>query len=205
MKTSYILFCGRRKIYTLVWCTLVISSTIAGVLNAATYTVTRTMPDDNNPGSLRWCMNGANLNAGPDTIVFSIPGTGPQVIAPIVQLPVLTDQAGVLIDGLSQPGTWAGANPPSTANLLIVLDGTNAGASHGIWIFSSNNTIQGSRTGSGFRPGLIYHRITTSTATLSALTRPARLTWGTVGTSRACGQVSISSVRQVLPESLSTT
>jgi hypothetical protein len=112
-------------------------------VEGATYTVTRVAPDDNNPGSLRWCMNGANFNAGPDTIVFNIPGTGPHVIVPIAQLPVLTDQAGVLIDGLSQPGTWAGANPPSTANLLIVLDGIIAGPSHGIWIFSSNNTIQG--------------------------------------------------------------
>ncbi len=115
-------------------------------VEGATYTVTRTAPDDNNPGSLRWCMNGANFNAGPDTIVFNIPGPpppSPQVIMPDSQLPILTDQAGVLIDGLSQPGTWAGANPPSTANLLVVLDGINAGASHGIHIISSNNTIQG--------------------------------------------------------------
>ena len=88
-------------------------------------------------------MNGANVSPGPDTIVFNIAGTGPFVIPVVAQLPVLTDQAGVLIDGLSQPGTWPGANPPSTANLLIVIDGMNAGAAHGIHVYSSNNTIQG--------------------------------------------------------------
>jgi hypothetical protein len=113
------------------------------LVEGATFTVTRTAPDDNNPGSLRWCMNGANMNGVADTIVFNIPGTPPYVIVPDSQLPILTDQAGVLIDGFSVPGTGAGANPPSTANLLVVLDGINALASHGIHIFSSNNTIQG--------------------------------------------------------------
>jgi hypothetical protein len=113
-------------------------------LGAATYVVNRTMPDDNNPGSLRWCMNAANFNPGiQDTIIFQIPGTGPFVIMPDSQLPLLNDQAGVIIDGLSQAGSSAGASPPSTATLMIVIDGTNAGASHGIWIVSSNNTIQG--------------------------------------------------------------
>lgn len=124
-------------------CFLISGLIVPSLLSALTFTVTRVAPDDNNPGSLRWCMNGANTNPGPDTILFNIPGAGPHVIVPVMQLPVLTDQAGVLIDGLSQPGTWAGASPPSTANLLIVLDGINAGASHGIWVFSSNNVIQG--------------------------------------------------------------
>ncbi len=89
-------------------------------------------------------MNSANFNAGiQDTIVFQITGTGPFVIMPDSQLPLLNDQAGVIIDGLSQAGSSPGANPPSTANLMIVIDGTNAGAVHGIWIVSSNNTIQG--------------------------------------------------------------
>lgn len=124
-------------------CFLLMVAAMPLLVGAATFTVTRTAPDDNLPGSLRWCMNGANNNAGPDTILFNIPGPGPHVIAPAAQLPVLTDQAGVLIDALSQPGAGAGASPPSTANLLIVLDGTNAGAAHGVWVFSSNNVIQG--------------------------------------------------------------
>jgi hypothetical protein len=143
MENSNMLFCRQGLIYDFFCSTLILSLFIPCSLEAATFVVNRTIPDDNNPGSLRWSMNGANMNPGPDTIVFNIGGAGPYVIAPIMQLPVLTDQAGVLVDGLSQPGTWAGANPPSTANLLIVLDGTNAGAAHGIHIWSSNNTIQG--------------------------------------------------------------
>jgi len=115
-----------------------------GSASGATYIVSRTAPDDNNPGSLRWCMNSANFNAGaPDTIMFQIPGTGPFTIFPDSQLPILTDPAGVVLDGLSQIGASAGANPPSTATLMIVIDGSNAGPAHGIWIVCSNNLIQG--------------------------------------------------------------
>lgn len=116
---------------------------ILSFLDGATYTVTVAAPDANVPPTLRFFMNAANANPGPDTILFNIPGTGPHVIMPDSQLPVLTDQAGVIIDGLSQPGATAGGNPPASANLMIVLDGTNAGAVHGIWIVSSYNTIQG--------------------------------------------------------------
>lgn len=115
-----------------------------GNARGATYIVSRTAPDDNNPGSLRWCMNSANFNAGaPDTIIFQIPGTGPFTIFPDSQLPILTDPAGVLIDGLSQTGASAGGNPPSTATLMIIIDGSNAGPAHGIWIMSPDNFIQG--------------------------------------------------------------
>ncbi len=110
---------------------------------AATYTVMVAGPDANVPPTLRFFMNQANANPGPDTILFNIPGAGPHVIMPDSQLPILTDQAGVIINGLSQPGASAGGNPPASANLQIVLDGTNAGAVHGIWIVSSYNTIQG--------------------------------------------------------------
>ncbi len=67
-------------------------------------------------------------------------------------LPPLRDIAGtgaVLIDGLSEPGAFAGANPPSTATLLIVLDGSGILPSwppnycHGLHILSPNNTVQG--------------------------------------------------------------
>ena len=123
---------------------LLILILMTGNLSGATYIVNRTAPDDNNPGSLRWCMNAANFNAGaPDTIIFQIPGTGPFTIFPDSQLPPLVDLAGVFIDGFSQTGASAGRNPPSTATLMIVIDGSNAGPSHGIWILSPNNTIQG--------------------------------------------------------------
>lgn len=143
MKNSSQMLCSKHPLYLVFYCLLILLYGFPDILNAATYAVNRTVPDDNNPGSLRWCMNGANFNPGPDTIIFNIGGTGPFVIAPIIPLPVLTDQAGVLIDGLSQPGSWAGTNPPSTANLMIVLDGANAGMAHGIHVYSSNNIIQG--------------------------------------------------------------
>ncbi|MCB8979004.1 MAG: hypothetical protein H6657_16445 [Ardenticatenaceae bacterium] len=69
------------------------------------------------------------LNAlGPDTsphrIEFDISGTGPFTIMPASELPTIT--VPVIIDGETQPG----ANCPTSntpANLLIVLDGSNAG------------------------------------------------------------------------------
>ena len=107
---------------------------------AATFTVNNT--NDSGPGSLRDAINAANANLGQDTIIFAIPVAGVQTIFPLSQLPPLMDPSGVLIDGLSQPGASAGFRPP-TFNLLIEIDGANAGASHGIWIKSSNNIIRG--------------------------------------------------------------
>jgi len=124
-------------------CVIVSLIAIVSHLTGATFTVTTTTPDLNVIGTLRWAMNSANFAIGPDTIVFNIPGTGPQVIMPDSQLPILVDQAGVFIDGLTQTGASAGLNPPTTATLMVVIDGINAGAVHGIWIMSSNNTVQG--------------------------------------------------------------
>ncbi|MGB7055405.1 MAG: T9SS type A sorting domain-containing protein [bacterium] len=143
MKSSCVLHFGGDLIRPLGICIIVSLFAIVPLMNGATFTVTIAAPDANIPGTLRFAMNSANFNPGADTIVFTIPGTGPFVIMPDSQLPLLTDQAGVIIDGLSQAGSSAGGNPPSTANLMIVIDGTNAGAVHGIWIVSSYNTIQG--------------------------------------------------------------
>ncbi len=92
-------------------------------------------------GSLRAAMLSANAIPGKDTIIFNIPG--PSTIYPQSQLPILTDTFGVFIDGLTQPGASTGANPPSTATLMIEVNGIAAGGSHGFWIMSSHNTIQG--------------------------------------------------------------
>ena len=112
-------------------------------LKAGIYTVVNT--NDTGAGSLRAAIIAANANGIPDTIVFNITGTGVQTIRPLSQLPQLTDPAGVFIDGFTQGGGAAspGANPPSTATLLIELNGSAAGLSHGLWITSPNNTIQG--------------------------------------------------------------
>ncbi len=113
-----------------------------GYLYGNTYTVNNTN-DTNTPGTLRWAIIQANLNAGQDTILFNIPGPGLHTIHPVSQLPQLIDTAGLFINGLSQPGASAGPNPPATCILLVEINGANAGASHGFWILSPNNTIQG--------------------------------------------------------------
>jgi hypothetical protein len=113
-----------------------------GVLSAATYTVTHT--GDIGVGSLRWALTQANVpGSGLDIIDFNIPGVGVQTIYPLSQLPPLLDTAGVFIDGLTQPGASPGTNPPSSCTLMIEVNGMMAGASHGFWILSPNNTIQG--------------------------------------------------------------
>jgi hypothetical protein len=113
-------------------------------LHAATFTVVNT--NDAGPGSLRQAMLSANANGVPDVIDFNIPGPGPYVIRPLSALPMIMD-SGTFIDGFTQVGpagaATPGVNPPSTAQLLIELDGSLAGASHGIHIMSSDNTVQG--------------------------------------------------------------
>ncbi len=113
-----------------------------GSLRGATFVVTNVL-DTNTPGTLRFAMNQANANGLPDTIVFNIPGPGPVTIFPTMQLPILFDPAGVMIDGLTQPGSNPGVNPPSTATLMVIINGINAGPSHGFWTLCSNNTFQG--------------------------------------------------------------
>jgi hypothetical protein len=109
----------------------------------ATFWVTNTT-DNANPGSLRWAITQANGNAGPDSIHFGIAGAGPHTIFVLSQLPQLADPTGgTVINGFTQTGSAPGANPPATANLLIVLDGSNAGPSHGIWITTAMNEIHG--------------------------------------------------------------
>jgi len=114
---------------------------VPGNLMGATFTVVNTA--DAGSGSLRDAINLANGNTGSDIIDFNIPGVGPHFIFIQSQLPPLIDPAGVIIDGLTQSGANPGANPPSTATLMVVINGMNAGGAYGLWILSSNNTIQG--------------------------------------------------------------
>ena len=93
--------------------------------------------------SLRWAILQANASTGPDIITFEIPGEGPHVIMPASPLPPLTDPAGVIINGLSQKGSGLGSNPPATLRLRIVLDGSNAGSTPGLWILSPQNQVTG--------------------------------------------------------------
>jgi hypothetical protein len=116
--------------------------------HAATYTVTNTTDATGN--CLRWAISVANASPGPDLIDFNIPGPGPHTIFLMLALPPLWDYSGgTTIDGLTQPGAFAGSNPPSTATLMVVLDGSAIipafppNYRHGIWVVSPNNTVQG--------------------------------------------------------------
>jgi len=126
---------------TALYAILVVNTILMTLLSGASFTVTDTL--DSGPGTLRDAMTLANNNAGTDTILFQIPGTNCHTIHLAAKLPQIDDPYGILIDGLSQAGALSGNTPPSTAVLKIVLDGTNAGASHGLFIRSSYNKIQG--------------------------------------------------------------
>jgi hypothetical protein len=127
---------------TLLICMVVVSLALPGTLGAMTFTVTDTA--HTGPGSLRDAISLAEaFRPTADTIRFNIPYAGIQRIFLWSQLPALTDTAGVLIDGFSQPGASAGAQPPSTANILIQVEGSLAGPCHGFVIASPNNTIRG--------------------------------------------------------------
>jgi parallel beta-helix repeat protein len=110
-------------------------------VQARTFTVTSAAGSGSN--SLAWAISQANFYFGHDTIAFNIPGSGVHRIQPTTQLPYLVDPTGVLIDGLSQPGSFAGSKPPATSLLKIELNGALAYQAHGLWIKSSNNVIRG--------------------------------------------------------------
>jgi hypothetical protein len=98
--------------------------------------------NDTGTGSLRKMIEEANNSAEPDIIVFSIPSCdGACLIQPMTPLPPLTDSE-IIIDGYSQIGSIM-ATDSSSATILIQIDGSNAGAGHGLEITSSENKITG--------------------------------------------------------------
>lgn len=120
---------------------ILLISLVPVIVTSAQFQVNTT--SDGPPFSLRWCIQMANQQPGLDTITFNLMGSPPFILQPLSQLPQITDQMGVLIDGLSATGASPGTAPPSTATLSAVIDGSFAGASHGFWIVSSNNIIRG--------------------------------------------------------------
>ena len=119
---------------------------------AATFTVSNT--NDAGLNSLRWAIQQANGNAGPDLIDFNIPAFGSvPTISLNSPLPPLTDQTGgTTIDGFSQPtaaGAGPGPNPPATISVGVELDGSliplpaAGGSAHGIWIRSVEQRCPG--------------------------------------------------------------
>jgi titin len=120
-------------------CVLVAGST--GL--AATFTVTTT--NDSGPGSLRQAILDANATSGTDLIAFGIAGPGVHTISPLSALPTLTDDAGVTIDGYTQPAATPNALAiGDNALLLIEVNGVATGPSaFGLRIQSSSNSIRG--------------------------------------------------------------
>lgn len=84
---------------------------IAEPAAAVTFTVTSTA--DSGPGSLRDAIDLANLSAGPDTIGFLLPGSGPHTLTPATPLPIIMKAL-----------TIAG---PGSAKLVIDGAATSAG------------------------------------------------------------------------------
>jgi parallel beta-helix repeat protein len=102
----------------------------------ATLMVTNT--NDTGAGSFRQALIDANnttANPGQNTIHFAIATSGVQTIKPATALPIVTNTAGVIIDATTEGG-FAGTP-------LVVLDGSNAGASNGLIITGGNSTIKG--------------------------------------------------------------
>jgi uncharacterized protein (TIGR02145 family) len=91
---------------------------------------------DTGPGSFRAAIQSANSDPDQDIILFNIQGIGPFVIKPQTALPLIINP--VIIEGTSQPGTI------DSTNLLIKLDGTNAGTgSNGLTINASYCSVKG--------------------------------------------------------------
>jgi len=110
---------------------------------AATFTVINTT--DSGPGSLRQAILNSNAAAGGDLIAFNIPGPGIHTISPLSPLPALTDDAGVTIDGYTQPGSSANTlTVGDNAVLRIELNGAAMGAGAvGLVVQSSGNLLRG--------------------------------------------------------------
>jgi hypothetical protein len=110
---------------------------------AAPFTVLNT--NDAGPGSLRQAILDANATIGADTIAFNIPGAGVHTISPLSALPPLTDDAGVTIDGYTQPGSSPNTlSVGDNALLLVELSGLTGGLDgFAIVARSSSNRIRG--------------------------------------------------------------
>ena len=105
--------------------------------------------NDSGSGSLREAIDAANHNSEPDSIIFNIPVSDPGfnaargvwTIKPQTPLPLITDDA-LHINGISQTHFAGDLNPVGPE---IQLDGSEVlgSPSHGLFILSGKNTIQG--------------------------------------------------------------
>ena len=98
----------------------------------ATFTVTNT--DDSGVGSLRQAISDANANAGSDTIVFNISGTGVHTINLASALPTITDT--VILDATTDDSFAINGNRPA-----ITLDGNDLAATGLVLSASADGSI----------------------------------------------------------------
>ena len=90
--------------------------------------------------SLREAINASNINLGPDSIIFNIPGAGPHVInldPSMGALPGILD-SNTVINGTSQPGNFPMAGQ-------VIIDGSALSniAEHGLVVYRSHTKING--------------------------------------------------------------
>src|SRR6266498_2247878 len=98
--------------------------------------------------TLRAAISEANNHAGPDTILFDIPGGGVQTIQLSSRLPSFWDASGgTTIDGYSQPGAQPDTDSlVSNAVIVIQIRGNGPGAFDLLQITSAGNVIRGIST-----------------------------------------------------------
>jgi hypothetical protein len=90
------------------------------VFGGSEYTVTNT--SDSGAGSLRQALEDTKNHAGPDTILFAIPGPGPHTIKPLTSLSIASP---TILDGYSQPLSSPNTlRQGSNADIRVVLDGS---------------------------------------------------------------------------------
>ncbi|XZE33950.1 cadherin domain-containing protein [Pirellulaceae bacterium SH501] len=109
---------------------LSIQESYSGLL--ATYVVTNT--SDSGTGSLRQAILDANANAGHDSIVFNITGTGTHTISLLSALPLITD--GVTIDASTDDSFGVNSSRPA-----IILDGADLATDGFVITSTGDNTV----------------------------------------------------------------
>lgn len=97
------------------------------------------------PCTLRAAIERAEAQPGHDRIEFAIPAAGPHRIEPSSAFPLLTDQAGVTIDGYTQPAASVNTlDHGSNADIRIELRGPGPASDVvGLDLRSSGNVIRG--------------------------------------------------------------
>lgn len=96
-----------------------------------------------NQCTLRAAIQQANATPGADTIKFNILGGGVKTISPATELPNITGP--VAIDGYTQPGSRKNTKQTGAldTNILVELNGSNAGSSSGLRATASNVVVRG--------------------------------------------------------------